>query len=691
MTPASSVEKSFQLSLLGLVASGFLAVAGSGHLDAPTTALTAAGLLLRALLVTGLVRFHLSERVLTALTLAYIGFYPLDYQWVSREFLPATVHLVFFLAVMRILTASTNRDYLFAAAISLLELLAAAVISVQFNFFVWFGFYLLFAVAVLASAEIRGSVACADQVARSSSQRRVGPRLTGLTLSITAGVLFLTAGLFFLLPRSAGAALRHLAAKGYFLPGFSNEVTLGQIGEIKTRSTPVMHVRFYNKDGRFDTRWRGSTLSEFDGRRWFNPLLRSDPVDVPRGGPAILVDNEQRRREGLRVPYRVDLQPVSSGTLFFAGLPEVLTVSSPIVYRLPGGGYRLGSADPDGVRYDVHAFFGPDPFPVDSLWTRERHLRLPEVDPRIAVLAKELSGGASDLYVAARAVEKRLRTDYAYTLELPKKEAPDPLAHFLFERRRGHCEYFASAMAVMLRTLGIPSRLVTGFLGGAYNPVSGLYVIRASDAHSWVEAWLPGRGWVEFDPTPPDPRGQNPSLWSQALFYVDAAETFWQDWVISYDLGRQMLLAENMERSSRFGLNWLTSGRSRASAWDWRRLQQYLPWIATALALLALAVWLGPRAGRWIALRWRVRRVRQGEASVDDATLLYRRFLEILAARGYVKLPSCTPDEFLEELPAAALQGLAAEFTQRYQELRFGGKPEAAQGLPRLLEELEAL
>ena len=84
----------------------------------------------------------------------------------------------------------------------------------------------------------------------------------------------------------------------------------------------------------------------------------------------------------------------------------------------------------------------------------------------------------------------------------PPSEPADPLADFLFERRKGHCEYFASAMAVMLRTLGIPSRLVTGFQGGAYNPVSGWSVVRASDAHSWVEAWIDGRGWITFDPTP---------------------------------------------------------------------------------------------------------------------------------------------------------------------------------------------
>lgn len=99
-----SVDRFFELALLGLVSSGYLAVVGSGYLDAPTAVLTALGLLLRGLLVAGLVRFELSSRLVGVATFAYIGFYPLDYAFISREFLPATVHLVFFLAVMKVLT-----------------------------------------------------------------------------------------------------------------------------------------------------------------------------------------------------------------------------------------------------------------------------------------------------------------------------------------------------------------------------------------------------------------------------------------------------------------------------------------------------------------------------------------------------------------------------------------------------------
>src|SRR4051794_22003114 len=126
---ALSVERFFQFSLLGLVASGYLAVEGSGYLDIPTIALTTSGLLLRAILICGILRLELSDRLTTIVTVAYSVFFFADYFLLSRDFLASTVHLLFFLAVMKILTAKSNRDYLYTAIIAFLELLAAAILS----------------------------------------------------------------------------------------------------------------------------------------------------------------------------------------------------------------------------------------------------------------------------------------------------------------------------------------------------------------------------------------------------------------------------------------------------------------------------------------------------------------------------------------------------------------------------------
>jgi len=206
---AVSVERFFQFSLLGLVASGYLAVAGSGYLDRPTVALTTAGLVLRAVLICGLFRFEISERASTVVTVVYAAFFVADYFLFSRDFLAATVHLLFFLAVMKILTARTNRDYLYTAVIAFLELLAAAILSVNFNFFLFLSLYLVFAIAALMSGEIRRSIGRSPLTSRGGGQRFY-PRLSLLSAMVTVGILALTAILFFILPRTAEAAFSRL-------------------------------------------------------------------------------------------------------------------------------------------------------------------------------------------------------------------------------------------------------------------------------------------------------------------------------------------------------------------------------------------------------------------------------------------------------------------------------------------------
>src|SRR5579864_9576430 len=131
----SPVDRFFEFSLLGLLASGFLAVVGSGFLDMPTMLLTAAALLVRAFLAAGVLHFEPRPGIVTAVTLAYIGFLPVDYFYISQAFIPAAVHLVFFVAVVKILTGRTNRDYLFLKVIAFLELLAACILSTRLNFF----------------------------------------------------------------------------------------------------------------------------------------------------------------------------------------------------------------------------------------------------------------------------------------------------------------------------------------------------------------------------------------------------------------------------------------------------------------------------------------------------------------------------------------------------------------------------
>ncbi|MDQ6760426.1 MAG: DUF3488 and transglutaminase-like domain-containing protein [Acidobacteriota bacterium] len=696
----SPVDRFFEFSLLGLLASGYLAVVGSGYLDAPTAILTAVALLVRGLLVSNLIQYRIPPGLVAAATLGYMGFYPVDYLFISKSFLQATVHLVFFIAIVKILTASTNRDYFFVKLIAFMELLAACVLSSSINFFVFLTLFLLLGVSTFASSEIRRS---AQRFARPGvPTRAVSVRLASVAVLLAAGILLLTGALFFLLPRTARAAFQHLFSHRYHIAGFSNEVSLGEIGEIQKQDTPVMHIKMTPMPEHPQLlRWRGSALAQFDGHRWFNTKWRGDMLRPNAGGQLRL----SGWRPGTGLSSAVHVNDVSlDGVLFFAGTPQFLQIDAPLILHTSVDSYRLISGNSTSLNYQVFSYLEPSSSgrkdrvgerPPIAL-TPEQHdlyLRLPAVDARIWTLSQSVAAGDPAPEAKARAIETYLKTTYQYTLDLPKAESADPLANFLFSRKKGHCEYFASSMAVMLRTIGIPSRVVTGFLGGMYNPISGWQIIRASDAHSWVEAYIPRLGWTTFDPTPTDTRAVTPSMLGRLGLYVDAAEVFWQDWVINYSLDSQLLLASRMEQSGRsLRMSWIEdlenswpAWKSKASTFGWVYALLLIP----GAVLLVLTARYGSTGAYRLRSFRRIRSVKRGQVHRSDATLLYERMLKTLRRRGIEKSASLTPSEFAEVLSEPALSSMVADITSAYNELRFGGKPEAGMRMMEVLRRLE--
>jgi transglutaminase-like putative cysteine protease len=707
--PVPVAGRFFEFSLLGMLASGYFAVVGSGTLDWPTATLTLAALCLRILMTTGVIVLRFPGKAVVAAAVAYIGFYPLDYLFLSQSFLTATVHLVFFVAIVKLITARTTRDFAFLKVIAGMELLAAALLSRGMSFFIFLALFLLFSIATFASGEVLAALRPASTAGSKLRLARGGHtafprRLSVFSAALLAGILVLTAGMFFVLPRTARAALQRFVPQRYHLlvPGFANEITLGDIGRIKQSSTTVMHVRAYSDgaQGQLAVRWRGAALSQFDGKHWFNPPGADEALRVDHG---IVVLRQEPFRPGHSVAYQVELNDIASDMLFYAGTPETIRINAPLIRRTHGDGLRVPRYFSGATTYGVRSFLEDESgdrvtaAPPLSSALRDEYLQLPEVDPRIPALARSMTAGAPTQTSAptemeqARAMERHLRHDYGYTLELLSAPVPDPLAHFLFVRKKGHCEYFASAMTVMLRTLGVPARVVTGFQSGIYNPMTGWQVVRASDAHSWVEAWIAGRGWTTFDPTPPDPGGSAEGLLSHLSLLLDAADQFWQNWVVSYDIERQILLASRMQESGRrmrFGwiddLNgWLdqaaVAGRSHA-----------VP-ILSGLGLAIVLLLLGPGWAKWWRKRADLLRARRGEGPASDATLLYRRMLVELERRGIQKPPWLTPVEFARVLPASHLSLLVEDMTAAYNQFRFGGQRDAAPRMIHLLAQIEKL
>ncbi len=332
-------------------------------------------------------------------------------------------------------------------------------------------------------------------------------------LCVSLSILVITAGLFFFLPRTARAAFQHFVSHRYHLVGFSNHVMLGEIGEVKKESLPVMHVKMDRPEDRsLSLKWRGAALAEFNGRAWFNRPSAGEILQPDRTG-LLRLDPPPRGGRAHYISYAVYLNDLAQDALFFAGTPQFMRIDS-LVVRRPFDNYSMQFGDSRNVAYQVYSRLelpsarGESEIEPLSAAARNAYLQLPRTDPRIRELAENIVRGETSPNRKAQLLETYLSTHFEYTLELPPVEPADPLAFFLFHRKKGHCEYFASSMAVMLRMLDIPSRVITGFQSGVYNPISGSQLIRTSDAHSWVEAWLPDRGWVTFDPTPPDPHAQ---------------------------------------------------------------------------------------------------------------------------------------------------------------------------------------
>jgi hypothetical protein len=318
---------------------------------------------------------------------------------------------------------------------------------------------------------------------------------------------------------------------------------------------------------------------------------------------------------------------------------------------------------------------------------------LPKLDPRVRRLAEEVTVRADNPYDKAASIERFLRTGYAYTLDVNIPPGVDPLPYFLLQKRAGHCEYFASAMAVMLRAEGIPSRFVTGFLPGEYNDVGGDYIIRASDAHAWVEAFFPRYGWITFDPTPPGNARQG-GLLARIALYWDWFQYNWNEWVVSYDFGHQATLAQSVQRNSQAWFAQLKTyyqeKRRQVLAYllvlD-RRAEKSRYSLPVILALL-LAVLVGLRGraiGGYLRARWSLRAHRKGSLPPELAALQYREMLKLLERRGWRKSPAQTPLEFAAAIPDAQLNFPVAQLTELYQSARFGAHPAKASEMSSLL------
>jgi protein-glutamine gamma-glutamyltransferase len=698
------VKRYCDISLHALVGAAFLALAMTGRVDLLSIAVFAPGLAVSLYRVIKGLPPLLAARASSYLSFVYLGVLLVDFTMISRSLIGAAIHMVLFLELVKLHQEKTDRDYLYLIILAFLKILAASSLTVDISFM---GTLLLFLIALV-------STLMSFDIYRTERKSRAGTREAASalgSLSFWAALWIVAVGgsLFFLIPRVGTGYLTRASVPPLLLSGFSDSVELGQIGQLKLSSAIVMHAHRVTGTPFSLLKWRGVALDTFDGLLWAkkNKHRQSIPaVDshyIVRGG----------RSQGELVTYEILLEPLATTALF--GPHRVRQISG---RNIPG----IDLAD-DGtlftrlqlaqrLTYRVQSEISKREPSADKAATvptlpddlQKTYLQLPEtLDPRIKDLAAEITGDAQTPFEKALKVEAHLRRNYKYTLALTWNPGPDPLSTFLFQAKSGHCEYFASAMAVLLRAAGVPTRLVNGFLMGEYNPVGDTYIVRQSDAHSWVEVYLPGSGWTEFDPTPGAANQPDTGLFAQLHNYTDALGYFWNTYVLTFDSNSQVQLFQHAQESvaklqdelqARKDQGALTIQQlvARISGIARQAIDSGMIWVYAALLLTGFVAYAKRQelARRWWLLR--IRKTGRVDGRVIDA--LFYRAVSIVGKNGPRRRESETWREWIGIVPNQQCRSVLERALEVFEKSKYGpeaSSPHDVEALQEAVRELRAL
>ncbi|HEY4117373.1 MAG TPA: DUF3488 and transglutaminase-like domain-containing protein [Byssovorax sp.] len=511
------------------------------------------------------------------------------------------------------------------------------------------------------------------------SRRVVGRPFLAVTCLLSIPIFVFTALLFVLFPRVGLSLLLMSHPHQYTQIGFSPHVDLGKVGKLRADLTPALRVEIPDLPNppppRIALHLRGTALDSYDG----HGAWRQTDTQPPR--PAESDANNVIPIEHLPDPtdrvLHVELDPIDPPVVF---LPPGTTAlrfrtrgqgpgDQPLpALRGPEGQLSYKPLDDRGLKYDLFVSRKTAvTFQRMAASDRPRYLELPpELSDSVRKLAQSWTVGADTPLEKARSIEKHLRTEYRYDLDIEASTTVDPLDNFLFVTKRGHCEFYSTAMAILLRTEGVPTRNVMGFIGGTYNNFGHFYTVRQGDAHSWVEVWLDDVGWTTFDPTPPGdaaPKSELSGVWAYLRDFLEATSQRWERHVVNYDFNQQVSLLQTLTNKQRVSLGEVPARVKIVGA------------ILGVGAFWAAAI-----------LYFRRRRDKRGDPKTPTtkrsesaalATELYEQLEAAMSSHGVARLPGTPPLRHAEALEARA-HPLADEIlalTDVYIRARFGGEP----------------
>jgi transglutaminase-like putative cysteine protease len=568
-------------------------------------------------------------------------------------------------------------------------------------------------------------------------------RVVGRSFFVATGVVSLTVlagagAVFAVVPRIGIGFLSGTVRRRMSFVGFSDEVRLGQHGVLsQDNDTVVLRVEVPRIAAITDEAardrtigrlyWRGTVYDTYrpptrpgHEATWLPSRAESTRnvsrrLPSPEGGMVHVVSSAEalpQRRETRKLLDELDKQVIQVVGLSF---PVAFALDRPVAYemkappigsfvttdfvdrwsgevalkpvRLVSSGQYQALHDFSGGQYIAYSKIGgasPEGGKPMSALSPEQlrpYLELPpSLSPRVRELALKITDGKALPLAKVMAVTEWLRNTHKYTTDLKRNPAiVDPLEDFLFHQSAGHCEYFASASAMLLRVAGIPTRYVNGFLGGEWNDYGTYITVRDNRAHSWAEAYLGPLGWVRVDATPVASRASRMGRIRQIF---DSVELFWSRWIIQYDASRQIDLAKRLGRG--LGIDRGRSGRSASFQPNYRL-------VVTVLAAGGIAFLVWRYRGRW--KRGGAPVAKRAARGGPPVFRLYHKTLDRLSARGWPRRPSETPDEFAARLLAENVMGAESfrELTRHYTAARYGDREVPEGALDALAPALEGL
>lgn len=650
----------------------------------------------------------------------FVGFW-IDLLWVSGELLPAGLHFLMILMVIKLFNLRLRRDYLHLYAISLVAMLASGSLTTDLWFFPIFSIYLLAGVWTLLLFQLtKASEVSADtwmpvpiRDENHEENHRVSPRLFWIANGLAFGAFLITVVIFFTIPRVNAGIYQKGFGQNLRMSGFSDKVNLGAIGSIKRDPSIVMRVEL-PRSPLHDARplyIRGVSFDQYDGKVWTNQLsYRRNLIEESPGTFTFRGKRTVSRSQlGEAMQQKILLEPLDTPVLFAAPFIESVTGMFPSLFFDATGAVYLPFPSSSRIEYTVvsratvlvPADLGSEPGPYPE-WVVRQYLQLPLQSDRITALAGEVTQKHYRPYEKATAIQAYLTRHYRYSLDAPLAEQRQPLEEFLFARKTGYCEHYATAMVIMLRTVGVPARLVTGFMATEWNEYGNYYVVRQQDAHAWVEVYLPHSGWIKMDPTPTE---ENPaaggSVWKVLGPIVDNIKLQWNRLFVQYSAADQLAVVRELKAEGMSVRNKALDSMTLLFGAFLAVLSGIVPrdvsqvrigflgeLLGVAVISLATLFWLRRRRP-WVA--WSLWKKGQGHELV--IAQYYRRMRTYLTGQGFSNSTAIAPLELVEITRARWTEAhtAVASITEVYCRTRFGHMPLTPEDLKHTEDQLRHL